>query len=208
MLLNILGKVPFIQCLTHFPWKAHRAALEKFAVVWILTSLPILFAVFSSKIPDGNTDVTMKLLMKLKESIDSSELFVYTATFLTPIIYLIFEKYKESSENKPSEKLSEIFSTLFKGYKLTVFISVLLMIFTAFGFGQIKADPDGYKDTFLGYYLNNYVLVIYIFSLYCWYLSLLDGAWTGDFVTANRKSEARATSSLSERLQNRIHSDE
>ncbi|WP_205204772.1 hypothetical protein [Azonexus hydrophilus] len=208
MLLKTIGHLPLIQCLVHFPLNAHKTALKKFSTLWILTSLPVIVAVFLSPIPDGTSGVGVKLLLKLKESITVSELFVYTATFLTPIFYMIFEKYQESSETQFGEKIVQSVRRLFKGYGLVALISIVIMILTAIAFGQIKAGSSDFHNSFLGYYLSGLSLPIYIFSLYCWYLTLLDGAWRGDFVSENRSSEKNIVSDFSARLRARESGDE
>lgn len=208
MLLKALGFIPLMQCLVHFPLDAHKLALKKFSTLWILTSLPVIVAVFLSPIPDGDAGVGLKLLFKLRESITVSELFVYTATFLTPVFYMIYEKYQESSETQIGDKLLQSFRSLFKGYGLVAVISLVIMFFTAIAFGQLKAGSDDFQKSFLGYYLQNFSLAIYIFSLYCWYLTLLDEAWKGDFVSENRSSEKNMVKDFSARLRAREQDDE
>lgn len=208
MLLKTLGHIPLIQCLVHFPFDAHKAASKKFFTLWVLTSLPVIVAVFLSPIPDGNSDVGMKLLSKFRESITVSELFVYTATFLTPVFYMIFEKYQESSETQIGEKIAQSFRRLFKGYEWVALISIVIMIFTAIAFGQIKAGSSDFQKSFLGHYLSSWSLRIYFFSLFCWYLTLLDGAWRGDFVSENRSAEKSIVNDFSARLRARESDNE
>lgn len=208
MLLKALGYLPLLQCLVHFPFDAHKVAFKKFSTLWLLTSLPVIVAVFLSPIPDGSSGVGLKLLSKLRESITVSELFVYTATFLTPVFYMIFEKYQESSPNQIGEKIVQSVRSLFKGYGLVTLCSIVIMILTAIAFGQIKAGSSDFQGTFLGYYLHSLSLPIYIFSLYCWYLTLLDEAWKGDFVSENRNSEKSIVSGFSARLRAREKNDE
>jgi len=104
MLLKTIGRLPLIQCLVHFPLNAHKTALKKFSTLWILTSLPVIVAVFLSPIPDGTSGVGVKLLLKLRESITVSELFVYTATFLTPIFYMILRSTKNHQKLNLAKK--------------------------------------------------------------------------------------------------------
>lgn len=208
MLLKTLDHVPILQCLVQFPQNAHKTALKKFTALWLLTSLPIIVAVFLSPIPEGTSGVGLKLLLKLKESITVSELFVYTATFLTPIFYMVFEKYQDSSETEIGEKIAQSVRQQFKGYGPVALISIVTMTLTAVAFGQIKAGSIEFNNSFLGYYLNYLSLPIYIFSLYCWYLTLLDGSWKGDFVSENRSSEKNIVKDFSERLRTRESIDE
>lgn len=204
MLLKILGYIPFLQCLTHFPLKAHKTAAKKFFALLILTSLPIIFAAVLSPIPAGDSDVLEKLTAKLREAISVSELFVYTASFLTPILYLIFEKYSEAGEGQLGVRLTQGFKGVFKGYGLVALLALLTIFFTASAFSSLKINPDNFKLSFLNHYLFVYSVPIYLFSIYCWYLTLLDGvAAPGDFVGANRSAEDAAASAFSARLKKR-----
>ncbi|MGJ7555084.1 hypothetical protein ACSFBI_13865 [Variovorax sp. RB3P1] len=203
MLLKVLSYVPLLQCLTYFPFPVHKAAFKKFFVLLLLTSLPVLFAAVLAPIPDGGAGGFDKLLAKLRDSITVSELFVYSAAFLTPILYLYYERYSELPSAQFAEKLVQEVKGIFKGYGLVALIALLLILFTAIAFSNIKTDSANFKQSFLHYYLAKYSLIVYLFSLYCWYLTLLDGANTGDFVGANRKKENDVTSAFSARLKER-----
>lgn len=207
MLLRILHRIPLIQCLTHYPLETHKKALIKFIFLWFLTSFPVIVATILSPIPEGDINVTLKLFAKLKEAISVSELFVYSATFLSPIIYMIVERYYECPEDKSGKRSV---AGIFKGYRIILLFSILLMFSTAIGFSHIKVDANTFKISFLGYYLTNSVLIIYLFSLYCWYLTLLDGfsLSTGSFINENRTSEMNVSNEFKARLRAREAEDE
>jgi len=207
MLLRILHHIPLIQCLTHYSIEIHKKAAIKFIFLWLLTSSPIIVATILSPIPEGEANVTLKLFAKLKEAISVSELFVYSATFLSPIIYMIVERYYESPEDKFGKRSVK---GIFKGYRIIFLFSTLLMFSTAIGFSNIKVDFNAFKISFLGYYLTHFVLIIYLFSLYCWYLTLLDGTSlsSGNFINENRASEMQISHGLTARLRAREAEDE
>lgn len=200
MLLRFLSYIPLIQCLTYFPLPAHRAASKKFVVLLTLTSLPVIFAAVLSPIPEGNADVIDKLLTKIGEAINVSELFVYTATFLTPVLYLIFEKYSAIPTQELGERIAQGVKGIFKGYGLVAFLSLLVMLFTAIAFSSLKVNPVAFKPSFLNHYLVTYSSWVYIFSLFCWYLTLLNDAYSGDFVNANRDQENATANAFSARI--------
>lgn len=203
MLLKILGYVPLIQCLTSFPFDAHKVALKKFFALWILSSLPILFAAALSPIPSGDIGILEKLSLKLGEAISVSEQFVYTASFITPILYIIFEKYYNPSNDAPQEPFYKTIKKVFKGYELVALISLIVIILTASSFSSLKTNPESFRLSFLNLFLSTYSPYIYLFSLYCWYLSLLDGVSVGDFVGQNRISESNLSSAFSARIKQR-----
>ncbi|UVM59761.1 hypothetical protein [Pseudomonas sp. B21-010] len=176
------------------------SALKKFAVLWVLTSLPVIFAALLSPVNLGGDAALSDWIDRLSESISVSEQFVYTASFLTPILYIWYEKYINSSQDSFNKKLSQSLRELFNGYGTVVFTALLMILLTASAFSALKTNPDNFKSTYLNLFLTKYSVFIYLFALYCWYLSLLDGIHAGDFVVATRKSEKMVSNGLAERL--------
>jgi hypothetical protein len=203
MLLKILNKIPIIQCLTYFPVYAHKAGAKKFVVLWILSSMPIIVAAVLSPVPEGDLNIFEALGLKLRDSISVSEQFVYTASFLTPILYILFEKYVNSSDDTINGKIHHSLKTVFKGYGFIVVLSLIILFLTAAAFSSLKTNPEAFKGTFLHLFLATYSPAIYSFSLLCFYLSLLDGAFTGDYVESSRKSENTLKQDFAARLRNR-----
>jgi hypothetical protein len=203
MLLKFFNKIPIIQCLTYFPADTHKAGAKKFFVLWLISSLPIIVAAVLSPIPDGDLGVIQKLGFKLSDAISVSEQFVYTASFLTPILYIIFEKYENSNSDTINGKLHHSLKTVFRGYGLIAVISLVVMFLTASAFSSLKTNPGAFKETFLNLFLVTYSPVIYAFALFCFYLSLLDGIFIGNFVEETRKSENTLKQDFAERLRNR-----
>lgn len=204
MLLKALSRIPFIQCLTYFSFEAHKIAFKKFLVLWSLSSLPILVAAVLSPIPKGTVDALGVLTLKLSEAMSVSEQFVYTASFITPILYILFEKYQNSSSDAPDESFYKKIQTIFPGYGLVAFVSLIIIVLTATAFSSLKTNSEFFKSSFLNLFLVTYSPYIYGFALYCWYLSLLDGVVTGDFVEQNRASENKLSSAFSARIQQRV----
>lgn len=199
-----MEKIPLINSLVYFPWRCHKLAIPKFIVLWILSSAPIILSVALSKVPSGEGDIFSKFMAKLGEGLTVSELFVYSASFLTPLIYIIFERYaKMEMEESFAKKFSEAFK-VFKGYQIIWFVSAFFLLMTAIGFSFVKTGASGFNGTFLHAFLVDGVFYIYLFALFCWYLSILDGVFAGgDFVGENRDDEAELVSDFSQRLGNR-----
>jgi hypothetical protein len=200
MFLKVLGHIPLLQSLTSFPVSSHKAAARKFAVLYVLTNLPVIFAAVLSPVPTGETAVLANLATKLREALSISELFVYTAVFLTPVMYLIFERYSETQGSDVGERIREGFRGLFRGYALVSFVSFLTLLLTAVAFSSIKLEDEKFKHSFLNHYLVEYSIIVYLFALYCWYLTLLDEKSTGDFVDATRRDENTTASAFSVRV--------
>ncbi|MEE4818356.1 hypothetical protein V2K62_11315 [Pseudomonas alliivorans] len=189
--VGIVSRIPFLQCLVSFSSDAHKTALKKFFALWILTSLPILFAALWSPVPEGSN---WFLFSKFRESISVSEQFVYTASFLTPVLYIWYEKIQGGRN---------LIKGLFTGYGLVSLAASVVMLLTAAAFGSYKNSPDAFKSTLVYAVLSDYSILVYFFALYCWYLSLIDGLPGGDFVGDTRRSEQAVSSGLATRLKSR-----
>jgi len=208
-LLKFLDHVPFINSLLWFPPRAHASALLKFCVLWLLTSLPVIVAVLFSQMPTGaDIDWVDGVFERFSASISVSEQFVYTASFLTPVLYICYEKYRESGVQGAGRRFAESIQ-VFSGYGWVFLASCLLILFTGLAFSSIKTNPDAFKLTYLNHLLTNYSVYVYFFALYCWYLSLLDSVNKGDYVNASRAGERVVAKGFSARLQARgVENDE
>lgn len=201
--MRILNNIPLINSISYFSWKCHKIAIPKFLVLWGLSSAPIILSVALSQIPEGSDNIFTKFMQKLGEGLTVSELFVYSASFLTPLIYIIFERYsKIEMEESFKKKLTEaITMKVFRGYHLLWFTSAFFLLMTAIGFSSVKTGGGDFNNTFLYFFLVDGAYCIYFFALFCWYLSILDGVFIGgDFVSENRDDEAELVSDFSQRL--------
>lgn len=196
-ILWIIGWVPLLQCLVAYEGKVHKIALKKFAVLLVLTSLPVIVTAFMSPIPQGDGSVLTKLLAKIGDSLTVPELFVYSATFLTPILYMTFERTNDLTQNSIQE-----FKKVFRGFGLVTVLALLVIVLTAIAFGATKYQVV-ITDTFLHVLLVEYSPYVYFFGLYCWYLTLLDGANTPNFVKRSRQQENKLANEFSQRLEQR-----
>ena len=201
MLLRILSYIPFVNCLAYFSPRAHLQASKKLFVLWVLTSMPVLFAVLLSPIPDGDAAFTQKLANKLAIAFTASEQFVYAAAFIAPILYIIYEKVMSSEDLDLKERFTKGFG-IFRGYWLVVLVSFLVLFLTAAAFSALKVNQASYELSFLSRLLVSYSALIYVFAIYCWYLTLLDATFSGDYVGASRRDEQSFGDRLAERLRN------
>jgi hypothetical protein len=208
MLLKIISRIPLLQCLINFPARAHKAAGKKFAALYILSSLPVICAVILSPIPAGTTDIGTALIGKLLGTLTISELFIYTASFITPILYLLYERYDEIPKEELEKEITRSVKKIFRGYGVVAILALLAIIFTTAAFSSLKTNAEYFSTSFLHHYLGQNAWWIYLFALYCWYLSLLDGASGGNFVDKTRKSEESVSAGLAARLRNRGESDD
>lgn len=207
MLLSILKRIPFINSLLWFSYRSHKSALLKLFVLWILASLPVWITVLFSPVPDDSDSWGLSLIERFSAAISVSEQFVYVASFLTPVLYIFYEKYRDSTASNQKERIGESFQ-VFDGYGTVFLTSCLMILFTGLAFSSIKTSPELFKSTYLYYFLADYSGLLYFFALFCWYLSLLDSVDKGDYVGAARAGERVVSKGLSARLRQRGGNDD
>lgn len=202
MFLDLLRKTPFINSLVFFPVQSHRLALKKFFALWVLSTSPVLLAILLSPIPGGDASIWAKLFAKMEEAMSFSEQFVYAASFLSPVLYIIYEKYSLiESEGTVNEKLKETFEGVFKGYGLVSITGLIVLLLTVVAYSAAKTNQEIFRSTFLFQIGTTFSIYFYIYALYCWYLSLLDGTGSvGDFIEANREDEDELRIGFSRRI--------
>jgi hypothetical protein len=159
--------------------------------LWVVSSLPVIFAVLFSIIPEGDASIEQKFVEGIRKCLSVSELFVYAASFLSPLLYIIFEKYRATEiEHSKGSRISETFKRVFDGYQTMFFSAIVILVLTAAAYTAAKTSSAGLEDTFLYGLLPNLAWYVYAFSLVCWYMSILEGvAEPVDFVSVNRASE-------------------
>lgn len=198
----IFEKIPFVQSLTYFPWSSHKSAIAKFVTLWLLTSFPVIVAAMLSPIPPHSSNLALDLYRKLREAISVSEQFVYTAGYLSPVLYILWEKYQFRSLQR--ENNVDELGKVFRGYGWVAVVSLITIILTATAFSSLKTNVPFFQKTFLNELLVSNAGYIYLFSLYCFYLSILDGNFAGDYVVASRRSEDRTADGFAARIRNRV----
>ena len=96
----LVNHTPLLNSFLSFKMKTHRQAAIKFLTLWILSSLPVLFAILLSRVPEGNETLSAKFAGKLRESITVSEAFVYAAAFISPVLFIIIQRYVSSGSEE------------------------------------------------------------------------------------------------------------
>jgi hypothetical protein len=195
---------PLINSLLSFDIKTHRQAAIKFATLWLLSTLPVFVAILLTRVPAGDGTLFAKLAGKFREAITVSEAFVYAAAFISPVLFIIIQRYISSSrdeEKSLAQRFKTSFDGLFRGYVLVWVIALMVLFITAIAFAAQKTDPSGFEQTFLSKIGGFLAPWLYFFSLVCWYLTLCDEFFDGiDYSDASRASEEHLATKFSKRI--------
>jgi len=204
----VVRQTPLLNSLLSFRWSAHRQALPKFLTLWVLVSLPVVFAILLSRMPEGETKLSNALGVKLRESINVSEAFVYAAAFISPILYLIIQRYITSrslGHASLAEQIKRNLAGLFRGYVFLWVLALLVLIATAVAFAAQKTDAAGFQRTFLSEIGEAFAPTLYFFAVFCWYLTICVEFADDDFdySDASRASEEELVEDFTVRIKHR-----
>lgn len=202
-----LYKIPVLGSLVYFPWRVHKEGMKKFTVLWIFSSLPLVFAVLFSAVPKDSNDIWSSFFSDLFSAITISELFVYSASFIAPLLYIGLSRYwsyEDGSDNEFAKKISQVKGSLFKGYSFLFLIGIIVIILTGMVFASEKTDAEFLKNTYVFHIVSTYSIVFYIFALSCWYLTMLDDIHSiSGYEETSKESSKKVQQGLSERIRNR-----
>lgn len=199
----ILRRIPVLGSLAHYSKDAHATALQKFAFLWILATLPVIFSVIFSSVPGGPGTIAEKFLARISPGFSLREQFVYAASFLAPVLYIAIDNIRKNSAAQdlggPKYTISR---NVPHSYTAIFVISLLTLIAAAAAHARIAAG-DPLDSIFFFALLNDYSLLIYGWALFAWYVSLLDETQPKDpdFTGAMRTSEFNRRVGLEARLQ-------
>lgn len=200
--MRLLTKIPPISSLCYFNSEAHKIAGLKFVVLWLLASSPVIFAILLSPVPQGSLTIWGKFVVKLSDAVSLSEQFVYATSFVSPLLYIIYERYQLNEHGeKFGVKLAESVKSIFPGYVVISLCAIGVLVYSVVAFTASKVSPESFKSTFLYQIAESWALFLYLVALLCWYLSLLDSlASQGDFVARGRIDEELVSAGLAERV--------
>lgn len=201
MLLNRISNIPLVAPLVWFRWSAHKSAGFKFAILWTLSVLPLVFtALTAPNDPDqGLSGALSSFANSILKEFNQTSLFVYAISFLVPILYLAFERFKDYREYGFSRKQAPDSIDMPPGILLVLVAAIFVFILTVFVYGR-----SGEDDTVLGaLFAYGLVYWVYFYAVYCWYLRLLieELEKHGADVLQERKEEGKA---LAKKLTDRV----
>jgi hypothetical protein len=199
MLLAIFRRLPLVSTILYFNSEIRRASLRKFLVLWLFSILPLLFAGLRSVVhPDAF--VLSAYFDGVLSEFKTKSLFVFSISFLVPMLYLTYERVTTYIKYAFSHKQAPEHIGFPHGYGFVLITSVVVFLLTAFVYGSESSSTN----TVLAYLLDcGLVYFVYGFALYCWYVTILmsklekDGP---DFVADSRRQEQSLTNKLSDRL--------
>jgi hypothetical protein len=195
---SLVCRMPFVTTIESYDSETRIEAFWKFIVLWSLSVLPLIFAAIEP-IASGRENKT-GTLNALNAEFSSTSVLVYSVSYLVPFLYVGVELAKRQNYFSFSRKEAPKNLNYPDGYKLLVYISVVVFLFTTFTYK--RGSELGTGAAFMS---GGVKWMVYIYSVACWYITLLieSGASTVDgsrYRDSLRQSESAATKALSDRL--------
>ncbi|SFI25269.1 hypothetical protein [Nitrosomonas sp. Nm34] len=165
-ILHIAQQIPLFGSVFAFRFIVLKKALSQLIVVWTLSSLPIIFTIVESVFFEEKS-----FNIALLNTLNVTVLFIYTAAFLAPVIWLCIDRVVYPKTQKAFPGIIWIFLTAF-----------IFLLFSAWGFDNSKFR--------LNEIWQEVTLTIYFLSLYFWFLTIADSCNADfDFVSNAREQE-------------------
>ncbi len=122
--------------------------------------------------PGVNADVAEHVQTGVLSSVSFTEVFVYTASFASPVLYLLFDFLKRLTEMKSIRDLQQLLHNM-RGMPWIILSSLILLGMTLLAYGSAKSDPEGFPETLMAQLLTNRGWLVYVVSLLIWYCVIL-----------------------------------
>jgi hypothetical protein len=190
-----------VQSLTPFSRAHHAVAVKKFFALWVLSLLP---GIFSLVLLSANQPLTV--VGQFRAAFTPAEQFIYAVSFLSPTLYLLWERQQQREKFiAAGKKSTDVLAIVPRGFGTVLLLTLVVFIFTAFGFGAAKAWDGATPSTLqrnLGQFAVNAALWVYVYGVYCWYLTIVMSvdAESNDFELTTRAQEDAVTQGLRKRL--------
>lgn len=169
---SCIKSVPVIGPLFTFEFKVIKKASAQLLILWVISSSPIILSI-TLDIFNGE-----KFKEAISNQINLGVIFIYTSSFLAPIVLMLISRVVYPREDK-----------IFKGAMLIMLFSIFLLIVSAWAYGNPKLENVSQISL---------VSLMYFLSIYFWFLSIADNlketidysgitdAETDDFINATR----------------------
>jgi hypothetical protein len=163
--------IPIFGIVFVYGLSTHKAAAAKFIIFWIVSLTPFLAGAL---IQPATSSVygSDEFLVNLDKQFRNASALAFSVSFITPMIYLVMTRLKVITEYANLEEKVPHTKNLPRGIYLAIGFSALL-----YGTSLLTYTANSSNNTTWGIwkvmYDNNWIYIVYLFSLYFWYVSML-----------------------------------
>lgn len=163
---------PAMQFIRKYPKSAHWPALGKAFFLWLVSTSPVIGGVLLSRPNVETGSVSDQFQLQILSIFTINEMFIYTAAFLAPVLYVVFDIFKQYSEGDLKFERADLAHHM-RGIQWVVLVSILILLLTLLAYASAKSDPAGFSKTYLSLFLTGKGIILYFSSLLIWYSVIL-----------------------------------
>lgn len=186
----ILLATPAVRYIRDQPRELHWPALSKAFFLWLVSTSPVISGILLSS-PNDEEQVAQQLQGTVLSNFTISEMFVYSAAFLAPVLFVVFDIVKSFREGdlKPADLTKHM-----RGMQWVVLSAIAILMLTLLAYSSSKTDAEGFSQTYLALFLSGKGFIVYLTSLAVWYSVIL---WEATPKTSYVIDEKRETQTFS-----------
>lgn len=166
---------PALHFIYRFPMEVQKKAFTKAFFLWFFATTPVFAALIMSKMQAG-VPMVEQVAAPVIETFSFTEAFVYTATFVSPMLYMMFDFIYKLKDLKSMREVHQLLHNM-RGLPWIILSSLVLLGITLLAFGSAKSDSSGFPDTLVAQAMSDRGWLIYLVSLLIWYCVIL---WEAD----------------------------
>lgn len=149
-----------------------KAAGWKAFFLWIVSTSPVLVSIALSSPKTGGGEVWKQFFDEVLRRLTLTEMFVYSAAFLAPMLYVVFEVYEAYEKKEVKLTLKDI-NGVMRGIEKVFLTSIIILILTLIAYAGANTNNDVFSTTYISLFLQQKGYMLYIASLLIWYSVIL-----------------------------------
>jgi hypothetical protein len=163
---------PAMYFIWKYPRSAHWPAFWKAFFLWLVSTSPAIGGILLSRPDVTSGNVAGQLHSEVLASFTIAEMFVYSAAFLAPVLYVVFDVIKQLNDGDLKFQ-REGLNNHMRGMQGVFLSSIVILILTLLAYGSAKSDPTGFPQTYMALFLTGKGFIVYFASLLIWYSVIL-----------------------------------
>jgi hypothetical protein len=197
LIASVILATPAAFFIKRFPREVQLKALTKAFFLWFFATSPVFAAIIMSQAQAGSEAEQVKA--GFLEGVSFTEAFVYTAAFVSPVLYMLFDFLHKLSGLKTIRELKQLLHNM-RGMPWIILSSLILLGVTLLAYGNAKSNPDTFATTLVARALTDKGWMVYIVSLLIWYCVIL---WEQDPEFSFERQEKKKTSNFADEFAKR-----
>ncbi|MBZ0130233.1 MAG: hypothetical protein K8F59_14065 [Rhodobacteraceae bacterium] len=163
---------PSVYFAYRYPISEHWPAIGKAFFLWLLSTTPVIAGILLSQPSENAGDVASQFQIEVLANFTISEMFVYSAAFLAPVLYVVFDIIKNYNDGDLKLDKQDLANHM-RGMQWVFLSAICILILTLLAYASAKSDPANFNKTYLSLLLTGKGYIVYLASLVIWYSVIL-----------------------------------